>query len=174
MKNISRRDLLKSSLLVPAAAAAQRIGPMSAAIQAVGANPVPSASIAPRVSAQPGAGRERLLLDHGWRFHLGNANDLSKDFGFGSDTAGNFQKTGNFIPCGTIAFDDGDWHAVDLPHDWAIELPFKNDRSLLNKGFYPPGAQLPGHKHWMVSPCFRASCHGRGLSDHARVRRLIP
>jgi beta-galactosidase len=143
MKNISRRELLKSSLLVPAAAAAQGISPMSAAIQAVGANPVQPAATAPRVSAQPGAGRERLLLDRGWRFHLGNANDLSKDFGFGSDTAGNFQKTGNFIPCGTIAFDDGDWHAVDLPHDWAIELPFKNDHSLLNKGFYPLGRNYP-------------------------------
>ena len=77
MKNISRRELLKSSLLVPAAAAAQGISPMSAAIQAVGANPVQPAATAPRVSAQPGAGRERLLLDRGWRFHLGNANDLS-------------------------------------------------------------------------------------------------
>jgi beta-galactosidase len=31
---------------------------------------------------------------------------------------------------GTLLFDDTDWKAVDLPHDWAIELPFQNDPAL--------------------------------------------
>ena len=35
MKTFSRRDLLKSSLLAPAAAAAQGMGPMGAAIEAI-------------------------------------------------------------------------------------------------------------------------------------------
>ena len=36
MKTLSRRDLLKSSLLAPAVAAAHGMGPMGAAIQAPG------------------------------------------------------------------------------------------------------------------------------------------
>jgi beta-galactosidase len=102
----------------------------------------PPAGAAPH-SAGPGAGRERLLLDFGWRFHFGNANDPAKDFGFGSGRAGNFQKTGNFLPAGALAFDDGDWRPLDLPHDWAIELPFENDPALASKGFYPLGRTYP-------------------------------
>ena len=85
----------------------------------------------------------RLLLDFGWRFHFGNADDPEKDFGFGSGRTGNFQKTGNFLPAGSLAFDDSDWKPVDLPHDWAIELPFQNDPGLLSKGFYPLGRAYP-------------------------------
>ena len=33
--------------------------------------------------------------------------------------------------------------AVDLPHDWAIELPFQNDPALASKGFYPLGRTYP-------------------------------
>ena len=90
-----------------------------------------------------GAGRERLLLDFGWRFHFGHADDPSQDFGFGSSSVGNFQKTGNFMPAGAISFDDGDWRSLDLPHDWAVELPFQNDPGLSSKGFYPLGRKYP-------------------------------
>jgi beta-galactosidase len=58
--------------------------------------------------------RERLLFDHGWKFHLGNewgfAQSLAKA-GTGSGPAGK-------------AFGDGSWRTVNLPHDWAVELPF--------------------------------------------------
>src|ERR1035437_1783682 len=143
MKTLSRRDLLKTSLLAPAGAAAHGMGPIGAAIQVAGegAGPVPAS--APRKSFMSGAGRERLLLDFGWRFHLGNANDPAKDFAFGSGRSGTFQKTGNFLPAGSLAFDDADWRAVDLPHDWAVELPFENDAALASKGFYPLGRSYP-------------------------------
>jgi beta-galactosidase len=144
MKSFSRRDLLKTSLLAPAvAAAAQGMGPMGLAIESVQEGSGPLTATAPRESSLAGAGRERLLLDFGWRFHFGNADDPAKDFEFGSGRTGNFQKTGNFLPAGSIAFDDGDWKAVDLPHDWAVELPFKNDPALSSKGFYPLGRAYP-------------------------------
>ena len=144
MKPFSRRDLLKTSLLAPAAvAAAQNMVPFHAAIQAVSEPVAPLAAYPTPESAQSGADRQRLLLDFGWRFHLGNADDATKDFGFGTAAAGNFQKTGNFIPAGRNAFDDGDWTAVDLPHDWAVELPFQNDPGLSSKGFYPLGRNYP-------------------------------
>jgi beta-galactosidase len=144
MKPVSRRDMLKAGLLAPAAAAVHGLGPIgSAAIQATQKEPAPPPIGAATDSAKPGAGRERLLLDFGWRFHFGNANDAAKDFGFGGGQSGNFQKTGNFIAASSLAFDDGDWRAVDLPHDWAVELPFVNDPALTSKGFYPLGRNYP-------------------------------
>ncbi len=143
MKTFSRRDVLKTTLLAPAVAAVQGIGPLDTAAHAAAEVSGPLTPMGSLASPTPGAGRERLLLDFGWRFHFGHADDPARDFGFGSSGAGNFQKTGNFMPAGGIAFDDGDWRGVDLPHDWAIELPFENDPSLSSKGFYPLGRKYP-------------------------------
>jgi len=144
MKPVSRRDMLKAGLLVPAAAAAHGLGPIgAAAIQVAQKEPASLPIAETPESAKTGAGRERLLLDFGWRFHYGNANDAAKDFGFGGGQSGNFQKTGNFIGASSLGFDDGDWRAVDLPHDWAVELPFVNDPALTSKGFYPLGRNYP-------------------------------
>ncbi len=125
------------------AAATTGLAPFATAMQIAGetSNPLPESGS--RKSFQLGGGRERLLLDFGWRFHFGNANDIAKDFGFGGGTAGNFQKAGNFLPAGSLAFDDGDWRALDLPHDWAVELPFENDPALSSKGYYPLGRAYP-------------------------------
>ena len=145
MSKVSRRDLLKTGLLAPAAVAvANGMGPMAFALQAPENVPeLHAAGYLKPESSEPGGGRERLLLDFGWRFHLGNADDPAKDFEFGSGRTGNFQKTGYFLPAGSMAFDDGDWQSVDLPHDWAIELPFTNDSALASKGFYPLGRTYP-------------------------------
>jgi beta-galactosidase len=83
--------------------------------------------------------RERLLLDFGWRFHLGNAQDASKDFGFGSGGDGTFSTSGEFTAAPREDFDDKAWQAVDLPHDWAVDLPFKDDKDLYNHGCKPLG-----------------------------------
>ena len=130
MKDLTRRDLFKTSLAVPAAVAAATETAIHEEAQA---------QTAPPATAAPGPGRERLLLDFGWRFHFGHAADVAQDFNF----RGNFSKTGNFGPVSTLLFDDNDWKAVDLPHDWAIELPFQNDPALSSKGFYPLGRTYP-------------------------------
>jgi len=152
METLSRRDLLKSSLLVPAAAAAGGIAPITAALQASAEasgplspgplqdEPTQGASVNPALS---NGLRERLLLDFDWRFHFGHANDPAKDFNFSNGRSGTFQKTGSFLPAGTLAFDDSDWSSVNLPHDWAVELEFQNDPSLASKGFYPLGRDYP-------------------------------
>src|SRR5277367_582946 len=143
MKPLSRRDLLKSSLLVPAAAAANGIAPFAPAMVIAVDVSQPLPQSAATSSPQSGGGRERLLLDFGWRFHLGNADEVAKDFGYGGERTGSFQKAGNFLPAGSIAFNDSDWRTVDLPHDWAVELPFKNDPALASKGYYPLGRAYP-------------------------------
>jgi beta-galactosidase len=140
----TRRDVLKASLLAPAAVAAARgIRPFDLAMNTVPEDSAPLTADTTLAPPTPGAGRERLLFDFGWRFHFGHADDTSKDFGFGSSSVGNFQKTGNFMPACAIAFDDSDWRGLDLPHDWAVELPFQNDPDLSSKGFYPLGRKYP-------------------------------
>ncbi len=128
---VTRRDVLKSGLSLPA---------VSAAIPGMA-----PASQSGQVQSSPGqaALRERMLLDFGWRFHFGHADDATKDFGFGSGRSGGFQKTGGFLSPSNLVYDDNDWKPVDLPHDWAIELPFKNDPALASKGSYPLGRDYP-------------------------------
>lgn len=68
--------------------------------------------------------RARLLLDRGWRFHLGHAADEAKDFGFGR-----YQRTFAKAGWGTADaaradFDDRAWAEISVPHDWAAGLPF--------------------------------------------------
>jgi beta-galactosidase len=58
--------------------------------------------------------RERLLLDSGWKFHLGN------DWGIGQNLA----KAGTGSGPAGIWFSDASWRTINLPHDWAVELPF--------------------------------------------------
>jgi len=69
------------------------------------------ASAAATTDASP---RERLLLDFGWKFHLGN------EWGIGQNLA----KAGTGIGPASVVYSDASWRRVDLPHDWAIELPF--------------------------------------------------
>jgi beta-galactosidase len=145
MKKLTRRDLLKTGLIAPAVAAAAHDAAAHERLAAVGkeaaASPFPPGDGSD--AANSGAGRERLLLDFGWRFHLGNANDPTKDFGFGEGSTGNFQKTGNFLHASSLGYDDSDWQSLNLPHDWAVELPFTNDPALTSKGFYPLGRDYP-------------------------------
>lgn len=70
--------------------------------------------------------RERLLLDTGWRFALGHATDLSKDFDPAPPgiTFSYLAKAGSAQGAARSEFDDSKWRRLDLPHDWAVELPF--------------------------------------------------
>ena len=163
MKTFSRRDVLKTSLLAPAVAAtAHAIGTIDPAVHAAGEVSGPLSAPATLASATPGAGRERLLLDFGWSFHFGNANDPAQDFGYGSADAGNFQKTGNFMPAGSTSFSDADWRRIDLPHDWTVELPFKSDPDLQSKGFYPLGRKYPEASVGWYRRIFELSAEDQG------------
>lgn len=132
MNRWSRRDLLKSSVALPASTL-------------IGSSPLVTLAeaIAPTETVTASSARERLLLDFDWRFHFGHASDPTKDFNFSNGRSREFQKTGNFLPIAALAYDDSEWRILDLPHDWVIELPFKNDPALSSKGFYPVGRNYP-------------------------------
>ena len=144
MKPLSRRDLIKTSLLAPAAvAAAQGIGPLTPVIEAASQAPAPAPSASANPSPTPGAGRERLLLDFGWRFHFGHANDPTKDFGFGSGRTGNFQKTGNFLPPATSPSTTASGVPLICPTTGPSNCRSKTIQRSMSKGYYPLGRKYP-------------------------------
>src|SRR5665213_2090182 len=93
------------------------------------------------------APREQLLFDFGWKFTFGHSTDPSKDLGFGFGQS-DFSKTGDF-KIAKAGFDDSKWRSLDLPHDWAVELPFEHDDSgsgdsqLRSHGYKPLGRRFP-------------------------------
>ncbi len=143
----TRRDLVKAGLAASAGALTGTellAEPENAGI--AGAESPLFAQMSPAQMSASAANplRERLLLDYGWRFALGNANDPEKDFGFGK-----LRGTGTFAKAGDVGgptgarFDDSAWKAVDLPHDWAVDLPFVNDKILVGHGAKPLGREYP-------------------------------
>ena len=93
--------------------------------------------------APQGAAREKLSLDRGWKFHLGNAAVGKDDFDYGLGEL--FAKAGEGAGAVTINFPDSDWRTVDLPHDWAVEQEFVNvkDDGVMSHGYKPIGRQFP-------------------------------
>ncbi|WP_242137616.1 beta-galactosidase GalA [Sphingomonas sp. TREG-RG-20F-R18-01] len=139
MTQITRRLLVGGGLALPTVASLSPPG--RAAAQPDGS--------APRVADSPAAlaPRERIRFDRDWRFALGHGSDPSKDFDFGIGQA-DFSKTG-IIKIATAAFDDKAWRSLDLPHDWAVELPFvqddtgAGDSQLRSHGYRPLGRRYP-------------------------------
>jgi beta-galactosidase len=40
-------------------------------------------------------------------------------------------------------FDDSKWRSLNLPHDWAVELPFVHDEEEQSHGYKPLGRRYP-------------------------------
>ncbi|KRC80317.1 beta-galactosidase [Sphingomonas sp. Root241] len=77
--------------------------------------PAPRDGLDPRPTPEePG----RLLLDQGWRFHLG---DVPMPEIKGHQATYENAKAGAAHGAAAMTFDDSDWREVTLPHDWAIE-----------------------------------------------------
>ncbi|MGA2871579.1 MAG: hypothetical protein ABSF34_20745, partial [Verrucomicrobiota bacterium] len=89
--------------------------------------------------------RERVLLDFGWLFHMGDAPDTGNQLDYpefkrldktrpddDAQEASNIPlqvdvakiDAGKDISFVQPRFDASGWRQVDLPHDWAVELPF--------------------------------------------------
>jgi len=87
-----------------------------------------------RSSATAEDGRERLLMDFGWKFHPGN------EWG----AALNLAKAGTGSGPASRSFSDASWRVVNLPHDWAVELPFDQGADG-SHGFKPVGPGFPAN-----------------------------
>jgi beta-galactosidase len=96
------------------------------------------------VFAQTTVQRKKINFDSDWKFHAGHASDPAKDFNF--KIANLFSKTGKAE--GTAIdpkFDDKEWRSLDLPHDWAVELPFEDSPNfdVMAHGYKPVGGLYP-------------------------------
>ena len=75
--------------------------------------------------------REKIRLDDGWKFALGHAADPQKDFGCGTEYFNYLTKANSIHNEGPYSpkFDDKDWQAVRVPHDWVTTLPYASEAS---------------------------------------------
>ncbi|MEP6683805.1 MAG: sugar-binding domain-containing protein, partial [Parafilimonas sp.] len=100
----------------------------------------------------------KISFDDDWKFAFGSANNPAKDFNYSIATI--FSKSG-YAP-GTPAdthFNDSFWRALNLPHDWVVELPFANSTSddVESHGYKPVGGLFPEtsigwyRKHFIVN-----------------------
>ena len=139
----TRRDLVKAGLAASASVMAG--SELIAEPRLAAAAPALAQGGAPQPGGTaPNSLRERLSLDFGWRFALGNANDPDKDFGFGKlRREGTFAKAGRADGPAAPRFDDAAWRKIDLPHDWAVELPFVDNAILVEHGAKPLGREYP-------------------------------
>lgn len=82
--------------------------------------------------------RQRLSMDPGWRFHLGDidtTNNLSDDPHMQTYLS---VKTGFAGGAAGPAFDDSAWRVVDLPHDFVVEGAFDPAHNM-DHGYLPHG-----------------------------------
>jgi beta-galactosidase len=135
MPGFTRRDLLRSTAVSGLALSASAVLARSAWART---EALIASSDATLPSLPP---REKLLFDFGWKFQFGNSIDPAKDLGFGYGQ-GDFAKTGDF-DFAKVKFDDSKWRELNLPHDWAVELPFVNDEEQNSHGFKPVGRRYP-------------------------------
>ena len=131
MSGLSRREVLGSGLALSAGSVLARSA-WGRAAAALAAAPEDNAAMSPR---------EHLLFDFDWSFQFGNGCDPSKDLGFGN-SQGDFAKTGDFH-FAKVGYDDSKWRKLNLPHDWAVELPFMWDEELRSHGYKPLGRRYP-------------------------------
>ncbi|MDE3099020.1 MAG: DUF4982 domain-containing protein [Verrucomicrobiota bacterium] len=156
--------------------------------------------------------REKILMDFGWRFHLGDAPGAGAQFDYpevkdlaktrpgqvgleGALTAARFDPpAGDFgtdVSFVQPVFDDSDWRQLDLPHDWAVELPFATNAPPNPPGMTERGdsnaaetvradeKNLVGHGFKPVGPLFPQNSIGwyrkqfdLPVSDKGKVLRL--
>ncbi len=126
--------------------------------------------------------RERLLMDFNWYFHLGDApdaggkfdypevNDLAKtrinEIGLGAQLIANLPdpvatNLGGNVSFAKPDFDDRQWRPLDLPHDWAVELPF-NTNADFHHGFKPVGPGFPENNIGWYRRAFTLSASDKG------------
>ncbi len=110
-------------------------------------------------------GRQRLLMDQGWKFSFGHPYDTSRDFDHGTSYFSYLAKAGYGDGAAATKFDDRAWRKLNLPHDWAVEQDFSPQASY-SHGFKAIGAKFPETTIGWYRKTFRipASDLGRKIS----------
>jgi beta-galactosidase len=83
-------------------------------------------------------------FDENWKFQFGHAANPEKDFNYSLQTI--FSKSGGAANTAIDPrFKDSSWRTLDLPHDWAVELPFAyvDNFDVESHGYKPVGGRFP-------------------------------
>lgn len=86
--------------------------------------------------------REKIAIDHDWRFAFGHLYDTDKDFNHATGYFSYLAKAGNGDGAAAPDFDDRAWRLLNVPHDWAVEQPFDENGSF-SHGFKAAGKGYP-------------------------------
>jgi beta-galactosidase len=100
-------------------------------------------------------------MDAGWRFSLGHATDTDKDFGHATGFFSYFAKSGYGDGPADPKFDDRAWRVLNLPHDWAVELPF-DPKGSYSHGFKALGRNFPGNSVGWYRKTFNIPASDKG------------
>ena len=102
--------------------------------------------------------QKKTSLDEGWKFHFGNSSNPEKDFNYSTATI--FSKSGAAAKTAIDPkFIDSTWTSINVPHDWAVALPFENSTNfdVESHGYKPVGGFYPEtsigwyRKHFLVN-----------------------
>jgi beta-galactosidase len=88
--------------------------------------------------------RRHINIDDNWKFHFGHAANPEKDFNYSIATI--FSKSGGAARTAIDPrYNDSSWRTLNLPHDWAVELPFVNvdNFDVMAHGYKPVGGLFP-------------------------------
>ena len=90
-----------------------------------------------------GAAAERTCIDNDWRFAFGHT-DPARDYGTGTEYFNYLTKAASVHNTGPYAmkFNDSTWTAVNLPHDFVVDLPFAREASH-SHGYKTVGYKYP-------------------------------
>jgi beta-galactosidase len=89
-------------------------------------------------------GQEKIALDADWKFHFGNAALPAQDFDYGSTLL--LHKSNVYeTTIVSLKYIDSTWRSVNVPHDWAVELPFVSSTTheMDSHGYKPVGGPYP-------------------------------
>lgn len=86
--------------------------------------------------------REHISIDSGWSFAFGHPFDTSKDFTTRTGYFSYWAKAGYGDGAASKNFDDRMWQTIDLPHDWAVSLPF-DSKGTHSHGYKAIGLNFP-------------------------------
>ncbi len=140
--------------------------PPLALADGAGALPMPLPSDAlpqPLPIVDPG----RIRFERGWRFHEG---DIDVPPPHGHHETYLSVKAGNALGAAAIEYDDSDWQAVELPHDWASFQPFVETANV-SQGYRPRGIGWY-RRRFRIDPANRGKqleLQFDGIATHATV-----
>jgi len=166
---IDRRGLLAGTAVLGAALS---VRPVVAATPGVGGDggagalpmPVPSDLLPEPL---PVIDRNRTRMERGWLFHEG---DVVPPRPQGHHETYLSVKAGNAPGAAALDYADGDWAAVDLPHDWASFQPFVETANV-SQGYRARGIGWY-RRRFRLDPADRGGrleLHFDGIATHAQV-----